>query len=101
MASPGGVAGGVKAKSSKGTRPNTKQSSVPAFGLAMNQAPPTAAQQAGSARLFGAVSDASQARVPDATLVVSAKEGGIKEITTVRCRWRVRVSRPPFGPLLD
>ena len=75
----GGVAGGVKAESSKGTRPNTKQSSVPTFGLAMNQAPPTAGQQAGSARLFGAVSDASQARVPNATLVVSAK--GIKEIT--------------------
>ena len=75
----GGIVGRVKAESSKGTRSNTKQSSVPTFDLAMNQAPPTAAQQAGSARLFGAVSDASQARVPNATLVVSAK--GIKEIT--------------------
>ena len=78
----GGIAGELKAESSKGNRPNTKQSSVPTFGLAMNQAPPTATQQAGSAKLFGTVSDASQARVPDATIVVSAKEGGIKEITT-------------------
>jgi TonB family protein len=75
----GGITGGVKAESSKGTVRGAKQSSTPLLGLAMNQTPASPAQQAGSARLFGAVSDASQARVPNATLVVSAK--GTKEIT--------------------
>ena len=73
--------GGMKAGSSKGTRPSTKLSSVPTFGLAMNQTPASPAQQAGSAKLFGTVYDASQARVLDATIVISDKEGGIKEIT--------------------
>jgi TonB family protein len=91
----GGIVGGVKAESSKGTRPNTKQSSVPTFGLAMNQAPSTAAPQAGSARLFGAVSDASQARVPNATLVVSAK--GIKEITLSAAAGEYEFRALPLG----
>ena len=77
----GGIVGGVKAESSKETRRSAKQSSEPTLGLAMNQTPASPAQQAGSAKLFGTVSDASQARVPDATIVISAKEGGIKEIT--------------------
>jgi TonB family protein len=77
----GGIAGGVKARSSHGTDRRAKQSSEPTLARAMNQTPASPAQQAGSARLFGTVSDASQARVPNATVVVSAREGGIKEIT--------------------
>lgn len=77
----GGIAGGVKAEGSKETLRNAKQPSASTVSLAMNQTPASPAQQAGSARLFGTVSDASQASVPDATVVVSAKEGGIKEIT--------------------
>ena len=50
-------------------------------GVAVNQTPSSPGQQAGSAKLFGTVSDASQARVPDATVVISAKERGTKEIT--------------------
>jgi len=77
----GGIAGGVKRESSTGPGGNTRQSSQSPLRLAMNQTPTSPAQQAGSARLFGTVSDASQARVPDATIVVSNKEGGTKEIT--------------------
>jgi len=76
----GGIVGGTKVES-KEARRSTEQPRVSAFSLAMNQTPGSAAQQAGSAKLFGTVSDASQARVPNATLVISAKEGGTKEIT--------------------
>ena len=76
-----GIVEEVKGEAPKGRSQRAKQSPEPPLGLAMNQAPPNPAQQAGSAKLFGIVSDASQARVPDATIVISAKEGGIKEIT--------------------
>ena len=75
-----GIVEEVKGEAPKGRSQRAKQSSEPPLGLAMNQAPPNPAQQAGSAKLFGIVSDASQARVPDATIVISAKESGIKEI---------------------
>jgi TonB family protein len=77
----GGIVEGVKGEAPKGHSHGAKQSSEQPLGLAMNQAPPNPAQQAGSAKLSGIVSDASQARVPDATIVVSAQEGGTKEIT--------------------
>ncbi len=77
----GGMVRGVKGEAPKGHSHGAKQSSEQPLGLAMNQAPPNPAQQAGSAKLSGIVSDASQARVPDATIVVSAQEGGTKEIT--------------------
>src|SRR4030095_4177960 len=77
----GGIVEGGKGEAPKGHSHGAKQSSEQPLGLAMNQAPPNPAQQAGSAKLSGIVSDASQARVPDATIVVSAQEGGTKEIT--------------------
>jgi TonB family protein len=76
----GGIAEMVKGEAPKGNGHSAKQSSEQPLGLAMNQAPPNPAQHAGSAKLFGIVSDASQARVPDATVVISAKENGTKEI---------------------
>jgi TonB family protein len=93
----GGIAGGVKAEASKETLRNAKQPSVSTVGLAMNQTPGSPAQQAGSARLFGTVSDASQARVPDATIVVSAKEGGIKEITISNAAGEYELRALPVG----
>ena len=93
----GGIAGGVKAEASKETLRNAKQPSVSTVGLAMNQTPGSPAQQAGSARLFGTVSDASQARVPDATIVVSAKEGGIKEITISNAAGEYELRALPLG----
>ena len=98
-----GIAGGAESeKSSKRDWPQREAILLHQLsGLAMNQTPPSPAQQAGSARLFGTVSDASQARVPDATVVVSAKESGIKGDHHFKCRRRVRVSRPSFGSLLD
>ena len=93
----GGIAGGVKGASSKGPGGNTKQSSQSPLSLAMNQTPASPAQQAGSARLFGTVSDASQARVPDATIVVSAKEGGIKEITISNAAGEYEFRALPLG----
>jgi TonB family protein len=106
----GGIAGGMKAKSSKETLRNAKGRSVSTFSLAMNQAPGSPAQQAGSARLFGTVSDASQARVPNATIIVSNKEGGTKEITSSTAagefefrtlplgRYSIEVRTPGFRP---
>ena len=93
----GGIAGGMKAESSKETLRNAKQPSVSTVSLAMNQTPGSPAQQAGSARLFGTVSDASQARVPDATIVVSAKEGGIKEITISSAAGEYEFRALPLG----
>jgi TonB family protein len=92
-----GIAGGVKAESSKETVRGVKQSSEPTLALAMNQTPASPAQQAGSAKLFGTVSDASQARVPDATIVVSAKEGGIKEITISNAAGEYELRALPLG----
>jgi TonB family protein len=91
----GGIVGGVKAESSKETRRGAKQSSEPTLALAMNQTPASPAQQAGSAKLFGTISDASQARVPDATVVVSAK--GIKEITTSDAAGEYEFRALPLG----
>ena len=92
----GGIVGGTKVES-KETRRSTKQPPVSAFGLAMNQTPGSPAQQAGSAKLFGTVSDASQARVPNATLVISAKEGGIKEITISSAAGEYEFRTLPLG----
>jgi TonB family protein len=83
----GGIAGGVKAESSKETHRS----------LAMNQNPASPAQRAGSAKLFGTVSDASQARVPNATIVVSNKEGGIKEITSSSAAGEFEFRTLPLG----
>jgi len=102
-----GVSGGVPTKS---TVRAVNQAPGPALGLAMTQAPGNLAQQAGSARLFGTVSDASQARVPNATIVVSNKQGGTKEITSSSAagefefrvlplgRYSVEVRTPGFRP---
>lgn len=105
-----GIAGGVKGRTPQGPGGSAKQSSQSQSSLAMNQTSASPAQQAGSARLFGTVSDASQARVPDATIVVSAKEGEIKEITISSAageyefralplgRFTVEVRTPGFRP---
>jgi len=93
----GGIVGGVKAESSKETHRGAQQPSEPPSGLAMNQTPPSPAQQAGSAKLFGTISDASQARVPDATIVISAKEGGIKEITISSAAGEYEFRALPLG----
>ena len=93
----GGIAGGLKAKASKVTLRTGKQLSVSSVSLAMNQTPGSPAQQAGSARLFGTVSDASQARVPDATIVVSAKEGGTTEITISNAAGEYELRALPLG----
>jgi TonB family protein len=63
----------------------------------MNQTPASPAQQAGSAKLFGTISDASQARVPDATIVISDKEGGIKEITISSAAGEYEFRALPLG----
>jgi TonB family protein len=95
-----GVAGGIVGRTkveSKETRRSTEQPSASAFGLAMNQNPASPAQRAGSAKLFGTVSDASQARVPNATVVVSNKEGGIKEITSSSAAGEFEFRTLPLG----
>ena len=92
-----GIAGGVKGKIAKGSGGNTKQSSQSPLNLAVNQTSASPAQQAGSARLFGTVSDASQARVPDATVVVSTKDGGTKEITISNAAGEYEFRALPLG----
>jgi TonB family protein len=93
----GRIVGGTKVESAKETSQSAEQPSVSAFGLAMNQTPGSPAQQAGSAKLFGTVSDASQARVPNATLVISAKEGGTKEITISSAAGQYEFRALPLG----
>jgi len=93
----GGIAEGVKAESSRKTHRSAKQPPVSTFGVAMNQNPASPAQRAGSAKLFGTVSDASQARVPNATIVVSNKEGGIKEITSSSAAGEFEFRTLPLG----
>ena len=87
----GGVTRGIEGRVGAGvsgrvpTKPSVRGANHapdPPLSVAMNQLLAPTAQQAGSAKLFGTVSDASQARVPNATIVVSNKEGGIKEITS-------------------
>src|SRR5262249_10364958 len=53
--------------------------------------------QAGSAKVFGIVYDASQARVPDATVVISGKEGGTKEVTLSGMVGEYEFSALPVG----
>jgi hypothetical protein len=63
----------------------------------MNQTPSSPARQAGSAQLSGTVSDASRARVPDATIVISDRESGTKEITTSSAAGEFEFPALPLG----